>query len=62
MSPDKLNRILIDAIKSTQEDLPGNLTIINTTMALQVTYLITLMPMDAVVRYRLTVEVNPKPR
>jgi predicted nuclease of predicted toxin-antitoxin system len=28
MSPDKLNRILIDAIESTQEDLPGNLTII----------------------------------
>ena len=28
MSPDKLNRILIDAIKSIQEDLPGNLTII----------------------------------
>ncbi len=28
MSPDKLNRILIDAIKSVQEDLPGNLTII----------------------------------
>jgi predicted nuclease of predicted toxin-antitoxin system len=28
MSPDKINRILIDAIKGVQKDLPGNLIII----------------------------------
>jgi len=28
MSPDKLSRILIEAIKNVQKDLPGNLTII----------------------------------